>query len=71
MRPTSPDIIAGLLVFANDFPSLPPFKIIRVEERVDKDDDVHEWGAQKVEEVTYEVLHTLQIVAWQPEANAK
>jgi hypothetical protein len=58
------NIVAVLFIVAtNDFTSLAPFEVIRVEEGVNQDDNVHEWRCEKVHNVAYEVLRPLKVVS--------
>jgi hypothetical protein len=51
--------------------SLTPFEVIRVEERVDHDDDVHEGRGEEVDKETNKVLDALLRVSGKPKADAE
>lgn len=53
------------------FASLTPFEVIRVEERVNHDDDVHEGRGEEVDKETNKVLDALLHISWKPEADAE
>jgi hypothetical protein len=52
------------IVASDDFAGLAPFEVVRVEERVDEDDNVHKWRCKQVHNVACKVLCTLKVVAW-------
>lgn len=64
-------ILFGILWAADHFACLAPFEVVRVEERVQHDDDVHEWGRKEVQEVAHKVLNTLFVVPGEPEADTE
>jgi hypothetical protein len=58
-------VVAVLFVVPSDnLASLAPFEVIRVEERVYQDNNVHERRSEKMHDVAYEVLGSLEVVAW-------
>lgn len=69
--PTS-NIITILLVNTPDnFTRLTPLEVIRVEQRVNQNDNVHKRRREEMHDIACEVLRALEVVARQPEANAK
>jgi len=52
------------VVASDDFAGLAPFEVVRVEERVDKDDNVHKGRCEQVHDIACKVLCTLEVVAW-------
>lgn len=70
--PTSPPLpVAVVAVVAYNFPRLAPFEVIRVEQRVHQDNDVHKRRSEEVEEEADEVLESLEVIPRQPETDAK
>lgn len=53
------------------FASLTPFEVIRVEERVHHDDDVHERRREEVDEEADKVLDALLHISGEPKADAE
>ena len=69
---TATNIVTVLLpVGLDDFSRLTPLEVIRVKQRVHKNDDVHEGRGEEVEEVSNKVLSSLEVVAWKPETDAE
>lgn len=63
--------LLALAVTLDYFASLAPFEVIRVEERVHHDDDVHEWGSKEVDEEANKVLDALSHISGKPKADAE
>lgn len=58
-------------VAADDFSRLAPLEVVGMEERVNQNDDVHERRRDDVQKKSHKILETLEVVSWQPEANAE
>ena len=48
--------IAVVTIIGDNFPCLAPFEVVRVKQRIDQNNDVHEWRREKVKEEPNEVL---------------
>lgn len=63
--------VAVVAIVTYNFPRLAPFEVVREEQRVHQNNDVHERRREKVEEEADEILQPLQVIPRQPEADAK
>jgi hypothetical protein len=63
--------VVGVLFALDDLPGLAPSEVVRVQQGVDEDNDVHERRGEEVEKVSDKVLGALEVVAREPEADAE
>jgi hypothetical protein len=69
---TAANVVGALFVaVVDDFSSLSPFEVVGMEERVEQNDHVHKGSGAQVHEESDKVLESLEVVSWQPEANAE
>lgn len=72
MRASPTDVIAVLFVtIANNFASLAPLEVVRVYQGINQNNNVHERRSKEMKNEACKVLGSLEVVAWQPEANAE
>lgn len=58
-------VVAVLFVVPSDnLTGLAPFEVIRVEERVSQNNNVHERRSEEMHDIAHEVLRALEVVAW-------
>src|SRR6478735_4677093 len=68
---TTNSITILLVNTPDNFTRLTPLEVIRVKQRINQNNNVHKRRCEEMHDIACEILRALEVVAREPEANAK